>query len=479
MIATHDFGKDAYGRLTAVLSGAPGTQVELCAGEVSGPGGRVVREPGGFRVFRRCVVTLEAGRSEYELELPPHPWPKKGSVILPPEREMIPFRYAEASGDFDRCEFVRHEVFPPEFHDEDSFFESDNENLNEIWAFCKYTMKATAAFGIFVDGDRERLPYEGDAYVNQLGYFACCADPSIPRRTIDHFETCPTWPLEWRLLTPVIVRDYWMYTGDRVSVERWLPWLDSRLMEELARPDGLLHGDDRVRDIVDWPACERDHYEMGEANFVPNAMYILALEAMHDLTGEKRHALRAQEVRNVLKRKMCRSGVFTDSIGSAHTSIHTAYAAHLCGLAESPDLLRSIVKQRGMACSVFGARFLLQALFRAGLAQEALELLTSRGLRSWNNMLAKGATMTMEAWDDTLKPNQDWNHAWGAAPADIIPHELCGLRPSAPGFACFECRPAPLPINWKLRHPVPGGRIEAEYFNGKVTVVKKQNDICS
>jgi len=26
-------------------------------------------------------------------------------------------------------------------------------------------------------------------------------------------------------------------------------------------------------------------------------------------------------------------------------------------------------------------------------------------------MLDKGATITMEAWDDTLKPNQDWTHA--------------------------------------------------------------------
>ena len=29
-------------------------------------------------------------------------------------------------------------------------------------------------------------------------------------------------------------------------------------------------------------------------------------------------------------------------------------------------------------------------------------------------MIRVGSTITLEAWDNKFKPNQDWNHAWGA-----------------------------------------------------------------
>ena len=94
-----------------------------------------------------------------------------------------------------------------------------------------------------------------------------------------------------------------------------------------------------------------------------------------------------------------------------------------------------------MVCSVYGAQFLLDALYEAGRADEALALMTSTSERSWMNMIEKGSTMTMEAWDDSFKPNQDWNHAWGGAPANIIPFRMMGIRPISAGFKRTEVRP--------------------------------------
>ena len=71
----------------------------------------------------------------------------------------------------------------------------------------------------------------------------------------------------------------------------------------------------------------------------------------------------------------------------------------------------------------------------------ALHLLTKDDIRSWRNMIRAGATITFEAWDNSFKPNQDWNHAWGAAPADIIPMRLVGVRPLTPSAATIEVRP--------------------------------------
>lgn len=39
------------------------------------------------------------------------------------------------------------------------------------------------------------------------------------------------------------------------------------------------------------------------------------------------------------------------------------------------------------------------------------------------------------------KPNADWNHAWGAVPANVIPRGLWGIQPKTPGFEVATIRP--------------------------------------
>ena len=51
------------------------------------------------------------------------------------------------------------------FDDNASYFKSSNSLLNSIWHLCKYSIKATSALGVYIDGDRERIPYEADAMI--------------------------------------------------------------------------------------------------------------------------------------------------------------------------------------------------------------------------------------------------------------------------------------------------------------------------
>lgn len=467
-----DFLKDAYGYLSVELVGTPGTQIQWAVGEVS-DGQKINREPGGHRVFRSGTLLLEEGKTHYQISFPKHPSKNPAAQKSPFDWEIAPFRYAEIHGDCSVLDICRHEVFPENFSDDDSFFESSNENLNRIWEFCKYSIKATAPFGIFIDGERERLPYEGDAYINQAGWFACCADPEIPRKTIEFFKEHPTWPTEWNIQMPIIVRDYWLYTGDRASVDRWLEWLPEKLLPELWDANGFVRGNGTtIRDIVDWPVTERDDYEFGEVNFVPNAYLIQALKAMKELTGEEQYLIQAEKLRRQLKKYMFCNGLPVDHPASTHTALHTAIFALWADIAEDTAPLIKMIREKGMGCSVYGAQFLLEVCFRHDFADHGLALMTSDDLRSWNNMLKKGSSITMEAWDDSFKPNQDWNHAWGAAPCNIIPHYLCGLRPVKPGFEEYSCQPAALAVDWKLKHPVPGGCIMAEYVKGKLSCRK-------
>lgn len=56
-------------------------------------------------------------------------------------------------------------------------------------------------------------------------------------------------------------------------------------------------------------------------------------------------------------------------------------------------------------------------------------------------MVESGTTISWEAWDQKYKPNQDWNHAWGAAPANLLPRYILGVEPLTPGWDTARIRP--------------------------------------
>jgi hypothetical protein len=138
-------------------------------------------------------------------------------------------------------------------------------------------------------------------------------------------------------------------------------------------------------------------------------------------------------------------GIYVDGIGSDHSSLHANMFALAFGLV--PEAYRPTVidyiKSKGMACGVYGSYYLLEALFDAGEAQYALDLLTSHSDRSWYNMIHVGATMTTEAWDNKYKNNNGWSHAWSSSPAHIIPCKLMGIEPLEPGFGKIRIKPQP------------------------------------
>ena len=93
----------------------------------------------------------------------------------------------------------------------------------------------------------------------------------------------------------------------------------------------------------------------------------------------------------------------------------------------------------------------MEALYNAGAADYALDLMTATNDRSWYNMIKAGSTISMEAWDMRYKPNSDWNHAWGAAPANIIPRYLWGIQPKTPAFGVTTIKPQMSDLKYSSR----------------------------
>jgi hypothetical protein len=83
----------------------------------------------------------------------------------------------------------------------------------------------------------------------------------------------------------------------------------------------------------------------------------------------------------------------------------------------------------------------MEALFSNDAGTEAIHLMTARTDRSWRHMIESGATLTLEAWDLRYKPDMDWNHAWSAAPANLLPRFVLGVQASSPGWDNVLIRP--------------------------------------
>jgi hypothetical protein len=232
-------------------------------------------------------------------------------------------------------------------------------------------------------------------------------------------------------------------------------------------------------DIVDWPLQERDHYVFTRINTVINAFHLRALKEMSELAqvlGKKQEATnfaeRERSAQVTFQEKLFdpARGLYRDGIGIDHASEHANLFPLAFGLVPSekrPQVARWLAG-RGMAVSVYAAQYLLESLFENGEDAAAIALIEAPGDRSWRHMVESGATITWEAWDQKYKPNQDWNHAWGAAPANLLPRFVLGVRVLTPGWgrALIQPHPGTL-LGAEGRIPAPRGEISVAWKQGK------------
>ena len=259
---------------------------------------------------------------------------------------------------------------------------------------------------------------------------------------------------------------------------------NGELLLNLGFPDSTK----RLRDIVDWPPesnnfggvnkyqkGERDGFVFERINTVVNGFYYHNMKIMAHfatLLDKPAEALdfehKAAKVKKSINEKLYdeKKGYYIDGIGTDHGALHANMI--LVAFDIVPEIWKKSVidhvKSRGMACSVYGAQYLLEALYKAGEASYAFDLMTATHDRSWFNMLKIGSTITLEAWDMKYKVNADWNHAWGAAPANIIPRYLWGIQPKTAGFGVAHIKPQMSTLKHSsIEVPTIKGNIKGEY----------------
>jgi alpha-L-rhamnosidase len=481
-----DFGRVAFGNLS--LGPADSTTSETVTvrfGEAL-KGGRVDTHPPGSVRYSEVKVVL--GRAATVIVAPP----VNARNTTPPAvlttaqwGVLTPFRWVEVEGwptELRVDQIRRRAAFDSTWVDDAATFQSSDPMLDKVWDLCHYSIKATTFAGIFVDGDRERLAYEADAYLAQLGYYAGDADPRIARATFDRLMKFPTWPSEWAPHMVFMAYADWMQNGDTAWLAAHYEELKTKLLDDRIGPDGLVmstpyliqHGDN-----VDWPMNERDGYVFTSVNTVVNAFRLRALQEMSELAdalGKKQEAAsfidQEKTEQAIFQKKLFdpARGLYRDGVGTDHASLHANLFPLAFGLVpagQRPQIARWLTG-RGMAGSVYAAQYLLQALFDNGEDAAALALMTAPGDRSWRHMVDTGATITWEAWDQKYKPNQDWNHAWGAAPANLLPRYVLGAQPLAPGWSRALIQPHPGALTWvQGRMPTPRGELSVSWSREK------------
>ena len=495
-----DFGKASFGQIRLQIDSPQDERVALVRLGERIRDGRVDSSPAGSTRFWEYRLKLLSGCHMYTIKTRVDKRNTSGAAFLMPDYvgEVMPFRYAEVeflpAGDqnsaFQNSPSLAQKKEPSlvaaeretvtyPFNRNANYFFSDNENLNKVWDLCSYSIEATSFAGVYLDGDRERIPYEGDALLNQLSHYSVDREYTLARFSWEYMIFHPTWPTEWNLQIVQMAWYDYLYTGDSRSIAKYYDDLKAKSLVALAEDNGLISTrkgkltkevldsihfrGNGFRDIVDWPhsglagnenaaSGETDGFVFNDFNAVVNAYHFFALNSMKAfaqiLGKQEDYAFfdkQIQKVRQSFQEVFFDNerGVYKDGDKTDHASLHSNMFALAFGLTpdEHVESVSKFIESRGLACSVYGAQFLLDAVYQGERDLYGLNLMTNEEVRGWINMLRAGSTITMEAWDDRYKPNQDWNHAWGAAPANIIPRKLVGVEPTSPGCATLSIKP--------------------------------------
>ncbi|MDR0395038.1 MAG: alpha-L-rhamnosidase [Tannerella sp.] len=505
-----DFGRSSFSYATFRLhwpetasNGLTEKTITIRIGEKA-IGDSIDRRPGGGVLCREYPLTIRPGNHEYTLDIPRFVSHYPHSQVMPEHmREVIPFRYCEVEcggaplppavygtnlpqrmavedeGEAILLLSVSQHALHTVFNDKVSSFTSSSEMLNDVYDLCKYSIKVNTFNGDYAASQRERMMYEADSYIHQMGHYAVDREFSVARYSLKNMIFHATWPTEWISQTILMAWADYLHTGNKDVISEFYDELTPKTLTALTTENDLIStrtglqneaflssirfNGKELRDIVDWPqgsmsnalkGGETDDFDFRDYNTVVNAFHYRSLLLMAEMAAavaKKQDAAyytrQAAKVKKAFNRSFFDKarGVYVDGIGTEHASLHSNMFALAFGLVPGPAAKASVVsyiKSKGMACGVYGAHFLLEALFDTGEADYALSLMTATTDRSWYNMIRVGSTMTTEAWDNKYKTNNGWSHAWSSSPAHILPRKLVGIEPLTPGFETFRVKPA-------------------------------------
>lgn len=490
-----DAGRSTVGTPWVKIDAAPGTIVDLYAGEDRRADGAVEIRPRHF-----ACRYVAAGRGVERFESFESVGMRYLGVVLRGSGRLLDAGVVERR-------------YP---RSGDAHLVADDPSVTALWEAGARTLDL-CSLDTFVDcPGREQRAWVGDAYVEAMVSFVVSADTRLVRRHLHvaaqaergdgllaqaaggDVELWPATIPEYSLHWVRMLARYHEHTGDSETVRELLGTAAGVLdaLERFRRGDGFLAGVPGVT-LIDWAWIRRDPlvappldalYALASVDY---AGLVAALGS--DSESARRAAARAAASVAALRGLYDPSrGVLVDAPGARAVSqqLHAvALSAGVLGEAETGRALAYVldegrVERRPygelrrdtteletgeavLAAEPFFRHFLHQAVASAGRADLILGL-----CRHWLPQLERHPSTFEEHWDAPVGETSR-THAWSATPTYDLTAHVLGVRPLEPGYR----RAALLPSLGPLGHlagsvPTPRGpiRVEVERGGGRLEV---------
>ncbi|MFC6099626.1 alpha-L-rhamnosidase-related protein [Olivibacter domesticus] len=349
---------------------------------------------------------------------------------------------------------------------ENAHFSSDDASLEEIWKVGWRTARLCAGETYYDCPYYEQLQYEADTRIQALISMYVAGDDRLVRKALLDFhhsrvpegltqgrypsnrlQVIPPFSLWWISM----VHDYWMLRKDDAFIEQFLMGMMSVLdwYEKQIDQEKKMLGPMKWWNFVDYtdvfPNGVPDGATDGNSSVI-TLQYVYTLQQAAKIFEYYHKSVAAQHYKNLAAElavgtyQQCfdiQKGVM------ANTPEKNAYSQHasIMGIlteaiptAAHKKTMGRVLNDSSLGPATFYYRFYLtQAMKKAGMADLYYDHLTP-----WRDMLKTGLTTFAEKPD----PARSDCHAWSASPNYDFLATICGVMPSAPGFAKVRIEPA-------------------------------------
>lgn len=359
-------------------------------------------------------------------------------------------------------------------------FTCSDEVINSFWAKAMRTLYVNMRDTYFDCPDRERAQWWGDATVlsgqsyyqlspkaNGLIYKAIHELVNWQREDGTLYSPIPAgnWgnELPAQMLASISTYGFWYYylhTGDIQTMADVYPAVKKYLELWSLDETGLTNYREGDWSWGDWGSnidirliLASWHYLALES--AANMAQLSGNEA--DMEGYKKQMASIKEAYN-----KCWNGyAYRHPSYHGETDDRVNAMAIIAGIADESkhDALFELLKQQEHA-SPYMEKYVLEALVKTGHGDYAIQRFKDR----FRNMIEDPMHTTLyEGWEEGGFGGGSTNHAWSGGMLTVIAENICGVRPTVPGWNEFEIRPYPVISECDIVIPSVKGNVRSAY----------------
>ena len=389
------------------------------------------------------------------------------------------------------------------FKQRGTFYSSDAQ-LNRLWEVSSETLSVCTNDAFMDCPWRERAFWVNDLLVNNMASLHCFGAEKIHKHALEtalatisdnglSYATCPPPVLACcqpiifaatNLALPLMVEDYWMFSGDDSSVRNMLPDL-YRILEvmwECADENGILcnKGQAGGWNFFDWSFEINEIGCSGAKESMLSSLYIIAAKKFIRMAEALKYNFSENELRKRIDLISANfetqffntnTGLITEILNyrgeSVPFSTQLAHALRILSLddnASPPETYSSALLNKDLLTpELYLHYYWLRAAVKSGKFREAL----TRIRDFWGKMLDTGTQTLFESavhgfGADAFEGAGSCCHGFAAAPVEFMHEVILGVKPLTAGFTKFSFEPQLFDLEFAQGQiPTPYGEITA------------------